>query len=136
MKKYSPANNGQIASDLSQILPYLESPIENAILQRYQLLPADGLSSIKLGGDWVIALTVPVDAEYDQQIAIGPNGSGSASFQGAREINTLTPALKAYAAANNGQEPKNPSDLLPYLTTSEQQAAFQKLEQMNKPGPK
>jgi len=41
---------------------------------------------------------------------------------------TITPALTAYKAANNGQYPTNPSDLLPYLTTPEQQAALQKLE--------
>ncbi len=41
----------------------------------------------------------------------------------------LAPLLKAYAADNNGQRPQNPSDLLPYLTTPEQQSAFQKLEQ-------
>jgi hypothetical protein len=44
--------------------------------------------------------------------------------------------LKAYQAANNGQEPKNSSDLLPYLTTPEQQAAYQKLEQMRNVGEK
>ena len=41
----------------------------------------------------------------------------------------IAPAVKAYAAANNGQHPKNPLDLLPYATTPEQQAAVQKLEQ-------
>jgi hypothetical protein len=43
------------------------------------------------------------------------------------EITTLAPALKAYAAANNGQMPQNPSDLSPYLSTPEQQAAFHKV---------
>jgi hypothetical protein len=52
------------------------------------------------------------------------------------EVATLAPALKAYAAAHDGQMPKNPSDLLPYLTTPEQQAAFQKLDQMNNPASK
>jgi RNA polymerase sigma factor (sigma-70 family) len=41
----------------------------------------------------------------------------------------IAPAVKAYTAANNGQHPKKPSDLLPYTTTPEQQAAVQKLEQ-------
>jgi hypothetical protein len=41
----------------------------------------------------------------------------------------LIPALQAYKAANNGQCPKNPSDLSAYLTTPEQQAALQKVEQ-------
>jgi RNA polymerase sigma factor (sigma-70 family) len=133
LKKYSQSNNGQFASDLSQLQAYLDAPIDAAILQRYAIMAADSLPSIKLGGDWVIALTVPVDIDYDQQIVIGPNGSGSTSFKGSNEVAALAPALRAYAESNNGQEPKTPSDLLPYLTTPEQQAAYQKLEQMNRP---
>ncbi len=37
---------------------------------------------------------------------------------------TMAPVLKAYASDHNGEFPKSPSDLLPYITTSEQQAAF------------
>ncbi len=51
------------------------------------------------------------------------------------ETIAIAPVLKAYADANNGRRPENPSDLLPYLTTPKQQAAFQKLEQ-NNPAPK
>ncbi len=136
MNKYSQSNSGQFASDLPQLQSYLDSPIDDAILQRYAIVASGSLPQLKLGGDWMIALTAPVDAQYDNQIAISANGSGSTSFQGSTEIATLTPALKAYATANNGQEPKNPSDLLPYLTTPEQQAAFQKLEQMRNPASK
>jgi hypothetical protein len=42
---------------------------------------------------------------------------------------TMAPVLKAYANDHNGETPKSPSDLLPYITTPEQQAAFQKLGQ-------
>jgi RNA polymerase sigma factor (sigma-70 family) len=42
---------------------------------------------------------------------------------------TLQPAITAYAAAHNGQRFPNPADLLPYLTTPAQQAAFQRLQQ-------
>jgi hypothetical protein len=45
------------------------------------------------------------------------------------EMIALVPALNAYKTANNGQYPKTPSDLAPYVTTSEQQAALQKAEQ-------
>jgi RNA polymerase sigma factor (sigma-70 family) len=51
------------------------------------------------------------------------------------ETTTLAPALKAYAAANNGQLPQNPTDLMPYLTTPEQQAALQSFAKKN-PYPK
>ncbi len=47
------------------------------------------------------------------------------------EAVTIIPALNAYAAAHNGDYPKNPADLEPYLTTPEQQAALKKLAGMS-----
>lgn len=44
------------------------------------------------------------------------------------EVGLMAPVLKAYADANGGQGPKNGLELVPYLTTPEQQAAFLKLE--------
>jgi hypothetical protein len=45
------------------------------------------------------------------------------------EVITIAPALKAYGDAHNGLMPKNPSDLQPFITTPEQQAALQILMQ-------
>jgi RNA polymerase sigma factor (sigma-70 family) len=42
---------------------------------------------------------------------------------------TMQPVLSAYAAANNGQHARSGADLLPYVTTPAQQAAFQRLQQ-------
>jgi hypothetical protein len=42
---------------------------------------------------------------------------------------TMAPVFKAYADDHNGEFPKSSSDLLPYITTPEQKAAYQKLEQ-------
>ena len=64
--------------------------------------------------------------KVDEPPALG--GADVAANPPSTEQLTITPALTAYKAANNGQYPTNPSDLLPYLTTPEQQAALQKLE--------
>jgi RNA polymerase sigma factor (sigma-70 family) len=45
------------------------------------------------------------------------------------EMAVLAPVLRAYTDANNGQRPQKASDLVPYLTTAEQQAAFQKMQE-------
>ena len=39
----------------------------------------------------------------------------------------MAPVLQAYLKANGGQTPTDISQLLPYLETTEQQEAFQKL---------
>jgi hypothetical protein len=133
---YSQQNNGQFPSDLAQLAPFFETAPDEAMLQRYAIAPASSIPNMKVGGDWLITVKNPVDEQYDSLWALGTQGFGSTSYQGSQEKSVLAPVLKAYAAANNGQEPKNSSDLLPYLTTPEQQAAFQKLEQMRSPGPK
>ena len=127
---YLKQSGGQFPSDLSQLKPYFETAPDDAMLQRYAIVPASSIPNVKVGGDSVITVKNPVDEEYDSLWALGPQGFGNTTYQGSKETSVLAPALKAYAAANNEQEPKNPSDLVPYLTTPEQQAAYQKLQQM------
>jgi hypothetical protein len=50
------------------------------------------------------------------------------------EFATIGPAVKAYLKAHNGEEPKDPSDLLPFATTPEQRAALEKLTEAYKAG--
>ena len=120
LRQYLQANNGQFPTDLFQLQPYFKSPVDEAILQRYAIVPAQSLPNTKMGGDWVITQKARVDEEYDSIVGIGPNGYGVSG------PHILAPALKAFAAANNGQEPADPSQLLPYVTTPAQQAAVQK----------
>jgi RNA polymerase sigma factor (sigma-70 family) len=132
VSKYMKANNGQFPTDLSQLQPYFATPMDEAILQRWQILPQSALPNQKMGGDWVITEKTPVDPALDQSWAIGPGSYGSSNYQSPNltaAIATLDPVQKAYAAANNGKDPTDPSQILPYLTTPEQQAAYQTLMQ-------
>ena len=127
LSKYMKDNNGQFPTDLSQLQSYFSSPVDGAIMNRWQIAPASDLPNVKMGGDWGITEKSPVDTSVDNVWAVGPNGYGSSSYQPPdvrNAISTLNPVMKAYAAANNGAEPKDESDLLPYLTTPEQQAAY------------
>jgi len=178
-KKYLAANNDILPADLSQLKPYFDVPVTDAMLQHYELLqtgkPDNSTDLVKLvayadeeydsnhgmsiNGAWggrfnrvqqaveaasnaftvdnsgqmpndpsqiTPYLKMPIDAatiqKYLKQIAASPPPP---------EVATLAPALKTYSDAHNGQMPKNPSDLLPYLTTPQQRAALQKLEQNN-----
>jgi hypothetical protein len=130
LSKYMNANNGQFPANVSQLQAYFDSPMDQAILDRWQIVPQSDLPNQKMGGDWVITEKAPIDPALDQSWAIGQNGYGTSSYQ-TPEMNsaiaTLTPVMKAYAAANNGSEPSDPSQILPYLTTPEQQTAFNTL---------
>ena len=45
-------------------------------------------------------------------------------------MTTMDPVMKAFSAANNGKMPADPTQLAPYVTTPEQQAALQQVLQM------
>jgi len=129
LNQYKQANQGQFPTDISQLQPYFNPPVDDSILQRWEVAPKSTVPSLRMG-DTIITQIAPVDADYDTRYGIGPNGSGSAGPQdwdvpGTGPSALLTPAIKAYAGANNGLQPTDLSQLAPYLTTPEEQAALQ-----------
>ena len=79
LKQYMQANNSEFPTDLSQLRPYFESPPDDAVLQRWQIAPADIIPNIRVGSeDWIVTQKAgPVDEEYDSRLVLGPMGSGS-----------------------------------------------------------
>jgi hypothetical protein len=74
VQKYGEANDGQFPTDLFQLQPYFESPIDDAILQRYVIVPASTLTFLSegwTGGDWVITQRAPINPKWDSRVAIG-----------------------------------------------------------------
>ncbi len=114
---YGQANNGQFPADWSQLQSYFASPMDDSLLQRYELTQTGT----------VIEKATPLDDQDDVYFQITANGVGITSGDVAEK--TLQPALEAFAAANNGLKPSNPSQLLPYVSTPAQQAMLQKVIQ-------
>jgi RNA polymerase sigma factor (sigma-70 family) len=131
---YMRGNSGQMPTDLGQLQPYFDSPVEDAILQRWEIAPAATVKSLGLGGDVIITQKAPVDDVFDTRYGIGPSGFGSTDFLGREVAPTMNPVWEAFRAAHNGQWPDDVSQLLPYATTPEQQAALQKLMLKNSAG--
>jgi RNA polymerase sigma factor (sigma-70 family) len=128
LEQYLKASDGRFPHDLSELQAYLKTPLDPAILQRFAIFPADAVPNVRMGGDWIITQQTFVDADYDLHFVIGPNGHGTTSYK-QTPLDTLMPALQAFSAANGGQTPKDPSELLPYVTTADQQTALQNLKQ-------
>ncbi len=134
LTQYAKANNGQFPSDFSQLQPYFPSPVEDAILQRWEFAPANTVRTDNFG-DPIITQAAAVDADWDPRYAVGPKGFASAGVDtaGHNGWGVVSPEIilgnvaKAYAAANNGAQPTDPSQIIPYLTTAEEQAAYQKM---------
>ncbi len=127
LTKYMQANNNQFPTDLAQLDPYFSAPVGEDILQRWEIAPSGVNPSVGVG-DTIITEKAAVDESMDSHWSIGANGYGSGNYEApdiAAALTAIKPALKAYAAANNGSQPAYPSQILPYLTTPEQQAAYQ-----------
>ena len=63
VEKFMAANNGQMPTDIPQLKPYFEVPVEDAILQRYEVLPTGDASSLR--DNWVMRERTRVDPDYD-----------------------------------------------------------------------
>jgi len=81
LRQYIQANNSQFPTDLTQLQPYFESPLDDVVLQRWKVAPADEVPNVRLGGDWVVTQKSPVDEDYDSRIVFGPSGSGGTGFK-------------------------------------------------------
>jgi ABC-type uncharacterized transport system ATPase subunit len=95
-------------------------------------VPAKTVPNVQVGGDWIITQKSPVDDVFDMRSIIGPNGYGSTDFLSSEIGNTINQVTKAFSEANNGNEPTDVSQLLPYAATPEQQAAVQKMIERQK----
>ena len=124
--EYMKNNGGQMPTDLAQVQPYFDSPVDDAILQRWEIAPANTVRGLILGGNSIITQKAPVDDQFDTRYGIGPSGFGTTDFLNSELGDTLAPVDEAYSAAHNGQAGATSVQLLPYATTPEQQAAIQK----------
>ncbi|MBP9900769.1 MAG: RNA polymerase sigma factor [Verrucomicrobia bacterium] len=127
MQKYLQANKGQIPTDLSQLQPYFDPPVSDEILQRWEILPIKEVPSLKVsGGDWIITQKAPVDDEYDSRVGLGPKGLSTTGSQGFAQ-DLMARILRSFAAANNGQPPSDPAQLLPFATTATQKSQLERI---------
>src|SRR5262249_49470222 len=110
---YAQANNGQVPASLSQLQAYFAPPVDDSVLQRYELNQSG----------MVVAKTTLQSDPNDEYYEISAN---TINGRTGNEI-ALEPPMQAYSAANNGQTPTDPSQLLPYVHTPAEQNALQQL---------
>jgi len=127
---YMQGNTGQFPTDLSQLQPYFDGPVDDAILQRWEIVPASEIKSYAFYGapsNLLITQKAPVDEVFDTLFVVGSQGLGSTEFLNGMISETMKPVWEAYRAAHSGQSSTDTSQLEPYLTTPEQRAAFDKM---------
>ena len=87
LQHYAQANHGQFPADLSQLKPFFASPIDDAILGRYEIVPAKSLNfevDVEAPEDWVITQKAPVNRDLDHRGAISLRGLTPGSSEAGR----------------------------------------------------
>jgi hypothetical protein len=82
LSNYAKANGGQPPSSLGQLISYLPESVPTALLERYQLIPANSPqrpASADIGGPMILREKATVDPKYDTTFDIGPTGWTSTS---------------------------------------------------------
>ncbi len=85
LEKFTHDNGGRFPSDMSELRPYFEPPIDDAILQRYMIAPAKSIDQLKYSAaaeadSWVITQKAAAD-DNESPIAIGLRGYSFYSVQ-------------------------------------------------------
>ena len=117
------ANRDLFPSDLAQLKPYFDLPVDDTLLQRYQFLPSGKLHD-NLSDILVQEIAPPVDPEYDTRHEIGLNSGGVTDVNSIKD--TVAAAARDYAQANNGQMASDPAQITPYLKSPVEIALVQK----------
>jgi hypothetical protein len=102
-----------LPSDWSQLKPYFETPVDDAVLQRWSLLRTGRLSDAQ-GQSLFAEKAPPVDNQYDSTYEFGMNSTSSYSLNNPGDI--VGQALVLFAGAHDGQLPTDQSQLAPYLS--------------------
>jgi RNA polymerase sigma factor (sigma-70 family) len=132
LRKYAAANGGFLPADWSQLKPYFEAPMDDAIFERYALLQTGKLSDVA-GNQFLFAEKAPpVDDEYDSFYEFRMSGTRSSNVN--PTSNAVKDAALQFAAANGGLLPKTPSELTPYFKQPIDSAAVQKILDRIPPG--
>ncbi len=117
------ANSSLLPTDLAQLKPYFDQPIDDAVWQRYEYKPPAKFQD-NLSGIMVTEIAPPADLEYDTHHEFGLNVGGTGKVNFAQD--QVNAAAKAFAQANNGQVPADPSQIAPYLKSPLDAALVQK----------
>jgi RNA polymerase sigma factor (sigma-70 family) len=125
VRSFAQTNAEGFPAALDQLKSTLDPRVDDSILDRYEVLPLKELPVASLAGKWAIAEKAPVDAAYDSRGIIGAQGFLFTEFRSFPIDPKIWQPYAAYRAANPGRNPTEPTQLLPYATTDEQQQAIQ-----------
>jgi hypothetical protein len=87
LRHYGKNNDGQFPTAMDQLTPWFKSPVDDSVLQDWEIVPGSSLpGDLRSDDAWVITQKAPVDPSLDQRMVIGLHfshlGNGGASDWG------------------------------------------------------
>jgi RNA polymerase sigma factor (sigma-70 family) len=80
LRRFAQNNGNAFPGDLTQLQSYFDEPIEGAILDRWTVMPSDGIRGLRLGGTAMVSQKAAVDPDYDTRRAFGNNSMGATGW--------------------------------------------------------
>jgi hypothetical protein len=100
LKKYVQASDGLLPENWSQLQPYFEPPMDESILQRYELLQTGKLADVPRGEFLFSENAPPADQEYDVRFQFRMDGTRSTTVN---PNNSAVQVQKVLGTSSNGR---------------------------------
>ena len=113
VRQYVEANGGTLPTEMAQLQRYMNPPADPALLDRYTLVASGPLGEAQRGRTIITENAPPLDNEFDSRFEFSLNSSYSHTVN--KNGDALEAAAVAYAHANKGLLPFEPSQITPYL---------------------
>ena len=115
LRKFAEANNGLLPASIAELQPYFETPLDPAVIARYQLTQTSGhLADVPpKEHNLIVEIASAVDDEYDSRIQFGINGTTTSTYS--RLSDVIEKAAVAYAETHNGRLPRDAAEMASFL---------------------
>ncbi len=127
-KAYSKDHNGLAATGIVQLRPYLNPPLDDDILQRYEFVPVSAsfwpeMPATNGPGQSVLHEKITVDEDYD---VLAEYSAGGANLRIVSNNlgKTVIEATAAFSRSHRGQEPTAAEQVLPYVSKPVDEVKF------------
>jgi RNA polymerase sigma factor (sigma-70 family) len=124
LKQYAQEHGDMLPTDISQLQAYLNEPVEDSLLARYQLTQTGRLGDLTKNQILIKDIAPRVDDEYDGHYEFSLNGISSRTSSMTEDA--IEAAMTAYANANGGILPRTAEQLAGYLQQPVDPARVQK----------
>lgn len=123
LQSYADAHNGQLPEHPQELAPFMDRRVPQAVLAYHEMLQTGAISAVPRD-ELILAERGALPDSGESRLIVSTHERGTENFNevSARQ---LRQALRAFAAAQNGQLPITAADLVPYFKMKPEPRALQ-----------